>query len=114
MAAVKKSRLEDTPTEILTEIFLYSMNFELPATSIHLALKLSDAPVYKKTINLAFTPTWNAWVAHSDKFPFPAGHPSVNINQGTSLPPSTDRAGDYVLQVRYYELTNKDPLTDYT
>ncbi|RDW92440.1 hypothetical protein BP5796_01834 [Coleophoma crateriformis] len=100
LPAVKRSHLENTPGEILAEIFLYSMNFALPATSPHLALQLNDPVVYRKTITMAFGSTWNAWIAHSDKFPFPAGHQSVNLDRGTSLHPNTDRPGDHVLQTR--------------
>ncbi|RDW80057.1 hypothetical protein BP6252_04695 [Coleophoma cylindrospora] len=98
LPAVKTSPLESMPTEILAEIFLYSMNFALPATSPRLALLLNDPVVHRKTITMAFGPTWNEWIAHSDKFSFPAGHQLVNLNVGTSLHPHTDRPGDHVLQ----------------
>ena len=50
--------LEKLPTEILTPIFLFSMNLDLPRASPIIAGKLSSRLTIVETIANAFSPTW--------------------------------------------------------
>lgn len=50
--------LEKLPTEILTPIFLFSMNVDLPRASPIIAGKLSSRLTIVEAITNAFSPTW--------------------------------------------------------
>ena len=52
------SLLEKLPTELLVEIFLYSMNLDLPRSSPIIGAKLTSELVYTRTVVEAFGPTW--------------------------------------------------------
>lgn len=54
------SNLEKLPTELLLEIFLHSMNIDLPRSSPVIGGKLTSELVYTRTIIVAFGPTWDA------------------------------------------------------
>lgn len=53
------SHLEKVPTELLVEIFLYSMNMDLPRSSPVIGAKLSSELIYTRTVIAAFGSTWH-------------------------------------------------------
>lgn len=55
------SNLEKLPMELLENIFIFSMNLDLPRASPVIAGKLSSEIVYSQTILSAFSPTWDRW-----------------------------------------------------
>lgn len=52
------AKLEKLPTEILTSIFLFSMNLDLPRASPIMAGKLSSGLTVLEAVTNAFSPTW--------------------------------------------------------
>ena len=68
------SLLERLPTELLEEIFLYSMNLDLPRSSPVIGGKLSSEVVYIRTVLAAFENTWEWYYASPPEFPFSPIH----------------------------------------
>ena len=54
----KMSSLEKLPTELLLQIFFYSMNLDLPRASPIIAGKLSDEHTFIRTIMMVFDLSW--------------------------------------------------------
>ena len=97
----KMSKIEKLPTELLVEIFLYSMNIELPRSSPVIGGKLTSELVYTRTIIATFGPTWDAGYGHhilrrpnfhGDEYPL-SGFPPESI-------PKEHGEGDGGLQVK--------------
>jgi hypothetical protein len=68
------SLLERLPTELLEEIFLYSMNLDLPRSSPVIGGKLSSEVVYIRTVLAAFENTWEWYYTSPPEFPFSPIH----------------------------------------
>lgn len=56
----QRSTLENLPTEVLQNIFLHSMNYNLPRASPVLAGRLSSNYIYIKTITNVLKNQWKA------------------------------------------------------
>ena len=54
----KMAALEKLPTELLLNIFFYTLNLDLPRASPIIAGKLSDEHTFIQTIAMAFEPSW--------------------------------------------------------
>lgn len=63
------SRLESLPTELLQNIFLRCLEFNLPRSSIYLARALSDHTIYTWLLRLAFTSTISDFIVTNDYLP---------------------------------------------
>jgi len=94
------SNLEKLPTELLVDIFLYSMNIDLPRSSPVIGGKLTSKLVYTRTVIAAFGPTWDAGYGnyrsrdpnyHGDDFPLSGFPPEPVAQEGGGV-------GDGVLQ----------------
>ncbi|KIN01490.1 hypothetical protein OIDMADRAFT_19303, partial [Oidiodendron maius Zn] len=68
------SLLERLPTELLEEIFFYSMNLDLPRSSPVIGGKLSSEVVYIQTVLAAFENTWEWYYASPPEFSFSPIH----------------------------------------
>ena len=53
------SHLEKLPTELLVEIFFYSMNLDLPRASPVIGRKLTSEIVFTRVVIEVFGPTWD-------------------------------------------------------
>ena len=87
------SPLEKLPTELLANIFYYTMNFNLPRSSPIIAAKLSGEAIWKKTVIQAFGQTWDDWYGFSEN------HPPEEYWRGIR-----HRPGDHELQVSSWRL----------
>lgn len=66
------SRLESLPTELIQNIFLHCLEFNLPLSSIYLARALSDHAIYTWLLRLAFTSTVSDFIVTApDYLPAP-------------------------------------------
>ena len=99
------SNLEKLPTELLVDIFLYSMNVHLPRSSPVIGGKLTNELVYIRTVIAAFGPTWDAGYGQhilrrpnfrGDDYPL-SGFPLESISKKRG-------EGDGELQVSYLHL----------
>ena len=65
------SRLESLPIELIQNIFLRCLEFNLPRSSIYLARALSDRSLYTWIMRLAFTGANSAFILTQDYIPPP-------------------------------------------
>lgn len=84
----KMSCLEKLPVELLTRVFLFSLNFELPRSSPIIGGKLSSDHVYVRTIIAAFH---NSWFCDYAKI--------MNVEVPNCSPVSPRKLDSHVLQV---------------
>lgn len=90
------SLLEKLPTELMVEVFIHSMNTDLPRSSPVIAGKLTSELVYIRTVIEAFGPTWENGFGKYTK--------GNRGRVGVDFPPDVsnkdlDRKGDAGLQV---------------
>jgi hypothetical protein len=99
------SNLEKLPTELLLEVFLYSLNLNLPRCSPVIGGKLTSDLVYTQLIAAGFGPTWeDGYGKDHPKLPFTE---PTDVDEGPRIDHRPFGIGDGELQVSFVNVILK-------